>query len=328
MLRAVLAVALLAVAVSAASIADLQKQFDAFKLTYSKQYVNKVEEVKRFHIFMENMRLAAKFNKLNPNATFGVNAFADVSAAEFKTYHNGNKYFARVSARHTPDNGLITPQLKANAGQSIDWRLKGAVTPVKNQGQCGSCWAFSTTGGIEGQWKLAGHPLVSLSEQLLVSCDTIDSGCNGGLMDDAMDWIVTDNKGNLVSEASYPYTSGSGVAPACDRKNNKDVAKITGHKNLPHNEADMAAWVYAHGPLSIGVDATSWQTYTSGIMTNCISQQLDHGVLIVGFDTLNKPPYWIIKNSWAASWGEKGYIRVEYGKDECLITSYPCTSVI
>jgi len=310
------------------SVGDYEKQFTTFKLKYNKHYASKVEERKRFHTFMENMQVAAKLNKLNPNATFGISPFADLTAAEFKTYHNGNKHYANAVAKHKPNPSVITKEMIKAAGQSIDWRTKGAVTAVKNQGQCGSCWAFSTTGGIEGQWKLAGHALVSLSEQLLVSCDTIDSGCNGGLMDDAMDWIVKDNGGHLVSEASYPYVSGDGTAPRCDRKNNKDVASITGHHDLPHNEADMAAWVYSHGPLSIAVDATSWQTYSGGIMTNCISQQLDHGVLIVGFDTNNKPPYWIIKNSWSATWGEKGYIRVEYGKDECLITSYPTTSII
>jgi hypothetical protein len=134
--------------------------------------------------------------------------------------------------------------------------------------------------------------------------------------------------GNIVTEAAYPYVSGNGVAPQCTL-NNKTMAHgatITGHTDIAHNESNMLAFVGVGGPLSIAVDATSFQTYTGGILTNCISDQIDHGVLIVGYDMTNSPPYWIIKNSWGAAWGENGYIRVEYGTDQCLLTTYPSTS--
>jgi cathepsin F/cysteine peptidase B len=218
-------------------------------------------------------------------------------------------------------------QVKAATGSSIDWREKGAVTAVKNQGQCGSCWAFSSTGSIEAQWFLAGHPLVSVSEQELVSCDKTDSGCDGGLMDNAWTWLVEKEKGEIATEASYPYVSGNGDVPRCELPKTTG-ATISGHEDLPTNEDQMATWMLTNGPISIAVDATSWQTYTSGIMTNCISTQVDHGVLAVGFDDNNEPPYWIIKNSWAADWGEKGYIRVKKGANECLITTVPCSSKV
>jgi C1A family cysteine protease len=273
------------------------------------------------------MRKAEKLSKLNPLATFGVNEFADMSAAEFKIRHSAEKHFQAKMAHRQPVANLFSEEQVKAAVTSIDWRTKGAVTAVKNQGQCGSCWSFSSTGSIEGQWFLAGHTLVSLSEQELVSCDTTDDGCNGGLMDNAWAWLVSKEHGNIATEASYPYVSGGGNVPKCALPKTTG-ATISGHEDLPQNEDQMATWMSTNGPISIGVDATSWQTYTSGIMTNCISSQVDHGVLAVGFDNTNNPPYWIIKNSWAASWGEDGYIRVKKGTNQCLISSNPCTSQV
>ena len=315
-------VVLAALLIAAVAARDFTSEFKAFKSMHKKVYPTKEEETKRFHIFVSNMKRAEKLQASNPLATFGASVYADLSAEEFKSHHNGERHFARAAAKAKP-----IAWEKASAATSIDWRTKGAVTAVKNQGQCGSCWSFSTTGNIEGQWFLAGHSLVSLSEQLLVSCDTIDDGCNGGLMDNAFDWLVQDHNGTIVTEASYPYVSGGGVAPACNEHGDFG-ARITGHLDLPKNEAQMASWCAVHGPVAIGVDATSWQTYMGGIMTNCISSQVDHGVLIVGFDDNNSPPYWIIKNSWGASWGESGYIRVEKGTNQCLITDYPCSSIV
>jgi hypothetical protein len=138
------------------------------------------------------------------------------------------------------------------AGSKIDWRAKGAVTYVKNQGQCGSCWSFSTTGNIEGQWFLAGNTLTPASEEELVSCDTADDGCNGGLMDNAFGWLVNSRGGAIVTEASYQYVSGTGNVPACSIPSGNVAAVISGHNNLPQNEAQMGAWMMTGGPLSIG----------------------------------------------------------------------------
>jgi cysteine peptidase B len=316
-------VVLLTLCVVAASASkSYEALFQGFKHKFGKSYATAEEESRRFDNFAQNMLVAEAMRASNPLATFGINAFSDLSAEEFRVYHNGRAYFAAKDKTVSAEQPALP-----RAGKSIDWRTKGAVTPVKNQGQCGSCWAFSSTGNIEGQWKLAGNELVSLSEQELVSCDTTSDGCNGGLMDLAFEWLIKARGGAIDTEASYPYKSGSGVAPKCDLNGKKVGAKIKGYKNIAKSESAMADFVYSSGPLSVAVDATSWQTYTSGIMTNCISQQIDHGVLIVGFDTAYSTPYWIIKNSWAASWGEEGYIRVKYGSNECLITSDPCTSI-
>jgi len=308
----------------------MASRFADFKATYGKKYTAE-EEATRFANFQANMRKAAAFQAQNPMATFGVNAFSDMSEAEFKTRHNAEKYYAARKAESKNAVPEFTDaeiaEIRAKVGGSVDWRAKGAVTPVKDQGQCGSCWAFSTTGGIEGQWFLAGHKLTSLSEQDLVSCDTVDQGCNGGLMDNAFEWLLSSRKGQIATEAAYPYVSGGGNVPKCADSGKAIGAVITGHKDLPHNETQMAAWLSQNGPISIAVDASSWQTYTGGIMSNCQSNQLDHGVLIVGLGVSGSEQYWIVKNSWASSWGEQGYIRLKFGTNQCLITQYPCTSV-
>ena len=330
-MRAVTLCALAALlATYATASADFVGQFEAFKAKHGRRYASADEEARRFKVFAANMRKAAELQAVNPHARFGANAFADMTEQEFKTRHNGERAFAKArrAAKSLDTIRFSEAEKKLAAGEKQDWRPKGAVTPVKNQGQCGSCWSFSTTGGIEGQWFLAGNKLTSLSEQELVSCDTIDHGCNGGLMDNAFNWLLQTHNGSIVTEGSYPYVSGDGIVPACSMTNREFGARITGFKNVADNEADMAAFVYANGPLSIAVDAESWQTYAGGVMTNCPAGQLDHGVLIVGFDLTASPKYWIIKNSWGPTWGEEGYIRVEYGTGQCSIGQYQTSSVV
>jgi C1A family cysteine protease len=298
--------------------------FEEFKSKYGRLYASQSEGARRFQAFVENMKRAEQLQAKNPLATFGMNEFSDIPASEFKIRHNAEKAFAKVAKKAGP------PADKSIVGlpPSVDWRTKGAVTYVKNQGQCGSCWSFSTTGNIEGQWFLAGHPLTALSEQELVSCDTIDQGCNGGLMDDAFDWLVQSRGGVIVTENSYPYVSGDGNVPACSLSGKVDGAKISGHQDVAHDETTMATALGHQGPIAIAVDATSWQTYNGGIMTNCESSQIDHGVLLVGFESSGSTPYWIVKNSWGSSWGEQGYIRVSFGTNQCLINSYPTSSIV
>jgi cathepsin F/cysteine peptidase B len=191
---------------------------------------------------------------------------------------------------------------------------------VKNQGNCGSCWAFSSTGSLEGQWALAGNALVNLSEQLLVSCNPSANGCNGYEPDAAIDWIVQSNGGVIATEAPYPYESTSGSVPPCSTQGNQPGALVLGRFAV-WGETIISEWLAAVGPISVCLDATSFQTYQGGIMTNCISQQIDHCVLAVGYDFNFSPPYWIVKNSWGQWWGEDGYIRIAFGSNQCLIAN-------
>lgn len=322
---AIVALALASATVATASMLA-ENRFAEYKAAFNKVYAHAEEEQMRKMNFNENMKKAAELRQLNPYANFGQNEFSDLSAAEFKRYHNADAHYKAHTANLGKIPNIFTKdQIKDTA--AVDWRTKGAVTAVKNQGECGSCWSFSTTGNIEGQWSIAGNGLVSLSEQQLVSCDTVDSGCNGGLMDNAFGWLLNSTKGWIATDASYPYVSGSGNVPSCTTTSTNG-AQIISYINLPQDESQMGAWMLTNGPISIAIDATSWQTYTGGILSNCISQQIDHGVLIVGFDDTNVPPYWIIKNSWGASWGESGYIRVVKGTNQCLITTCPCSSVV
>jgi len=182
---------------------------------------------------------------------------------------------------------------------------------------------------MEGQNFLSTNTLLSLSEQELVSCShNGNQGCNGGLMDNAFKWTITN--GGIDSEGDYPYTSGNGATGTCQNDKLKNVvAKFSSNLDLANDETQMAAWVGTNGPLAIAVDAEQgWQTYKSGIITNCNGRQLDHGVLIVGFGTSTDSPavdYWIVKNSWGTSWGEAGYIRLGRGTNQCDLKAMPCT---
>jgi cysteine peptidase B len=306
-----------------ASVVLAATDFGAFQVEFKKFYSSKAEEDKRRAIFEQNMAVAALLQAANPLAEFGATRFADMTPEEFKAYHNGDEFFAQMESMRVETDELLPPV----AGNAIDWRTKGAVTAVKDQGQCGSCWAFSATGNIEGQWAAAGHPLVSLSEQELVSCDKVSHGCSGGLMDNAYNYLLKYRNGTIVTEASYPYVSGGGYAPACDPKKGTVGAQITSFKDIPKDEGQLASYLFTTGPIAVAVDATSFQTYRSGIMTNCISRQLDHGVTAVGFDDNSNPPYWIVRNSWGSNWGEKGYIRIKKGSNQCLIKNMASTVV-
>ncbi|KAJ9470064.1 Cysteine proteinase 1 [Diplonema papillatum] len=202
----------------------------------------------------------------------------------------------------------------------------GASLLLRLLGQCGSSWSFSTTGSAEGQWQIAGNNLTSLSEQLFVSCDTVDQGCNGGLMDNAWGWVISDHDGKMVTEASYPYTSGGGVAGTCKWNSSMPVgATIKGLSHIATDEKEMATWVSTQGPLSILVDASvGWQNYQGGIMSDCNHLNVDLAVLIVGFTS----EYWIVKNSWGPTWGESGYIRLQFETNQCGITTHPCSATV
>jgi C1A family cysteine protease len=325
---------LLAVAVSAEydyTEANAAAMWEEFKITYAKSYASISEERARFGYYVRNLKIAAQRQAENPMATFGINKFSDEAPEEFKSKrHNAQRYYANRLAEQKPVADHFSPaevqKIMSATNGTLDWRTKGAVTAVKDQQQCGSCWAFSSTGNIEGQWFLAGHALTPVSEQELVSCDTTDSGCDGGLMDNAFTWLVSSRQGAIVTESSYPYVSGNGNAPKCNLTGKIVGATIKGHQDIAHNEAQMATWMTKSGPIAIAVDATTFQSYTGGVVTKCISQQIDHGVLLVGYGVASNVPYWIIKNSWGASWGESGYIRVKQGSNECLLTSYPCSA--
>lgn len=290
--------------------ANSEALWATFKRDHNRAYASASEEATRRAVFVGNMREAARLNALDATAEYGATRFSDLTESEFKVYHN-LKVPARAARVEADD--------VAAPAANIDWRNNGAVTQVKDQGQCGSCWSFSTTGGIEGAWKVSGHSLVSLSEQELVSCDKGDDGCQGGLMDTAFSWVRS--KGGIATEASYPYTSGAGSVSSC-RSSGSTGASISGYRDVGRSESSLASALQGQ-PISIAVDAsTGWQSYRGGIMSSCRGSSLDHGVLLVGMTS----EAWIVKNSWNAGWGESGYIRLARGSNQCGLTnsaSYP-----
>ncbi|KAJ8771257.1 hypothetical protein K2173_026434 [Erythroxylum novogranatense] len=261
------------------------------------------EKHKRFHVFKENVKHVHETNKMDKPYKLKLNKFADMTNHEFR-----NTYASSKVKHHRMFRGNV-----GRVPPTVDWRKKGAVTPIKDQGQCGSCWAFSTVVAVEGINQIKTNKLVSLSEQELVDCDTSENqGCNGGLMDYAFEFIK--KKGGLTTEAAYPYAAEDG---SCDvSKENAPAVSIDGHENVPANDENALLKAAANQPISVAIDAggEDFQFYSEGVFTGRCGTDLDHGVAVVGYGTtVDGTKYWIVKNSWGPEWGEKGYIRMQRG---------------
>lgn len=305
-----------------------QQQWEDFKVKFGKAYATAEEEDFRFQIFKENMLHAAEMNLQNPLARFGVTKFSDLDPLEFKQQYLGYRPEVGMAALERLSRPVKLDAPEFPAASAVDWRTSGAVTPVKDQGQCGSCWAFSAVEGVESAWFLKHKTLPVLSPQQVVSCDTVDAGCNGGDLPTAFDYIKS---AGLTTEASYPYKSGtSGTTYSCNQKSITTIAaNITGftYATTPcyglcpsQDEATLLKNLGAVGPSSICVDASSWSGYQGGIYSSGCSHAytaLDHCVQLVGYNPGTTTPYWIVRNSWGTSWGEDGYIYLKYGANTC-----------
>ncbi|XP_063627525.1 uncharacterized protein LOC134799080 [Cydia splendana] len=306
--------------------------FANFLATYRPDYMDDYKEMsRRFKIFRANVR---KVHELNiherGSATYAITQFSDLTSEEFSSKYLG----LNTSLKSENNIPMIKAEIpKIDLPQSFDWRDQGAVTEVKDQGQCGSCWAFSVTGNVEGQWKLTSGKLLSLSEQELVDCDKTDQGCNGGLMDNA--YRAIEELGGLELETDYPYEAAD---DKCVFNKTLSRVQISGSVNISSNETEMAQWLVANGPISIGINANAMQFYVGGVShpwkALCSPKNLDHGVLIVGFGIKEYPifnkrlPYWIVKNSWGKSWGEQGYYRVYRGDGTCGVNQMASSAVV
>jgi len=309
--------AFLAAAVTAEVSTQDHTLFKSWMVKHTKVYQTAEETQYRLSVFADNARFVRNFDSKARGFTVALNEYADLSSQEFKALYNGLN-ISKVPAAFTPVD-------VSDLADTVDWRKKGAVTGVKNQGQCGSCWSFSATGSTEGAWFLAKGRLVSLSEQNLVDCSTAqgNQGCNGGLMDQAFQYIISNN--GIDTEASYPYTA---TGPnQCQFTSNNVGATLSSFTDVTSGDENALQKAVNGAPISVAIDASqqSFQLYSGGVYNEpaCSSTQLDHGVLAVGYGTDNSgTDYWIVKNSWGASWGLQGYILMSRNADnQCGIAT-------
>jgi C1A family cysteine protease len=331
-------VAVLALATAANALSEeaqtllVSNAFTEFKETHGKTYDRDEEHNKRLGIFSENLeKIAAKnaaLRELGLDEIHGVNRFADLTEDEFQ-------FFLGVDANIEPAKleSFNGPRLNATSG-AYNLYDDNLVTPVKDQMQCGSCWAFSATETIESAWIKAGNPMQVFSPQQIVSCDKTDAGCNGGLPTQAFDYVK--GAGGMATDKDYPYTSGTGQTGTCKTFSTaggtvsswaytQPAAGRFSSGNTEDTDA-MASVLKQYGGISIAIDASQWNSYTGGVMTSasCSSKpaKMDHAVQVVGYDMdAADGPYWIVRNSWNTGWGEKGFIRLKAGENTCGIAN-------
>lgn len=312
--------------------ANPMETFRAWVQSHAKEYLDRAEEYeKRFKIWLSNLEYIVQYNAKRTSHWLHLNSMADLTTEEFKARYLGYDASKRQanSLRSTPFRYKdVDP---ASLPQEIDWRAQGAVTEVKNQGMCGSCWAFATTGAVEGVNYVVTKELLSLSEQELVDCDRDqDKGCSGGLMDYAYQWII--DNGGIDTEEDYPYQGTEGTCVL--KKQKRKVVTIDGYEDVPENDEVSLKKAAAHHPVAVAIeaDAKSFQLYGGGVYddTEC-GTALNHGVLVVGYGRDKaQGTYWVVKNSWGAEWGDQGYIKLKMGVDAAeglcgiaMAASYP-----
>lgn len=288
---------------------SLENLFENWRKEHGKIYESDEEREHRFRIFADNFAFVTEHNRLgNHSYTLALNAFADLTHHEFRTAYLGfGLGRGKTPVRH--GKGSLFAGYGGGEPDAVDWREKGAVTKVKDQGSCGDCWAFSATGAIEGINKIVTGTLVSLSEQELCDCDrSFNTGCNGGLMDYAFKWVI-DNKG-IDTEEDYPYQSADKIC--LKNKLTRRVVSIDGYTDVPPNNEKLLLKAVAQQPVSVGICGSQrvFQLYSKGIFSGPCSTSLDHAVLIVGYGTENGKDYWIVKNSWGTRWGMSGYMHM------------------
>jgi C1A family cysteine protease len=283
---------------------DVLAKFSKFRAKWGHTYAG-TEFIRRVEYFEQNLRQIEEIEKLETGtATYSfLGPFADFSKDEMSQ----RKGWLDLGAVEETE---VAPSLNATLAGSFDWVAKGAVNAVQNQGQCGSCWAFSTVANFEGAGFVSGFKLVKLSEQEIVDCDTTCNGCGGGLPSLALKW--TASHGGVGAETGYPYHARNGACHVIGA-----LSQNTGFVPISKDENQIAQALVKYGPLSIGVDASLFNAYSGGVMRNSgCSGRLDHAVNIVGYGE-GQVQYWKVRNSWGASWGEQGYVRMSRGDCTC-----------
>ncbi|EEF37274.1 zingipain-2 [Ricinus communis] len=284
----------------------MKVRYDKWLEQYGRKYDTKDEYLLRFGIYHSNIQFIEYINSQNLSFKLTDNKFADLTNDEFNSIYLGYQIrsYKRRNLSHMHENSTDLPD-------AVDWRENGAVTPIKDQGQCGSCWAFSAVAAVEGINKIKTGNLVSLSEQELVDCDVNgdNKGCNGGFMEKAFTFIKS--IGGLTTENDYPYKGTDG---SCEKaKTDNHAVIIGGYETVPANNENSLKVAVSKQPVSVAIDASGYefQLYSEGVFSGYCGIQLNHGVTIVGYGDNNGQKYWLVKNSWGKGWGESGYIRMK-----------------
>jgi len=286
--------------------------FDEYNAFWNKTHANTEERQSRFRNFVLAGKKIAELNAASTSATFGYTKFADMSPKEFSDNMLGFR-----SSKPLGAFPVRTAEILTAPSQAIDWVAKGMTTPIKNQKQCGSCWAFSTTETVESANLLAGRPMTIGAPQEIVDCDTADQGCNGGDPREALGWVQ--QQGGLELESCYPYIAEDETCmqSKCTASPNLQVSSV-----IPVAEDENSIYQQLGSmPLSICCDAQPWQYYSGGVLTaSQCDLSIDHAIQLTGYSP-SQGGYWIVRNSWGADWGESGFIYLQYGQNTCGITS-------
>ena len=307
------------------------KQFQKFIKDYKKDYSSLNEYLSRYQVFRENFML--NINSKKSSFKTGITQFSDLTKKEFSQIYLNLNY----NSIKTNFKDLSNSKKVKAAPPSFDWRDNGVVGPVPNQGICTASWAFTTMSNLEGLYAIHEGTFKKFSAQMLIDCDTNNSGCNGGLMEYSFNWL---KKNGIMLESDYPYT---GKKQVCKSDKTKYInMKVTGYKKLGSStstwsavdEEEMKEFLYLNGPLTIALNGNALQKYTEGIIdaseSECPSSGINHAVLVVGYgvDSVSGLDYWIIQNVWGESWGESGYFRIRRGNGTCGVNYYVITGVV
>lgn len=308
----------------------IQQLFEKFQIDFDKTYADAAEKQSRFQIFRENVIYIHRHNQ-QPHQSYrlGINEFADQKPAEIQQNRYG---YAEATKNSSVKKRGVHKASGETPPESIDWSHLGAVTKVKNQAQCGSCYSFSATGAMEGAYEIATGRLLSFSEQQIVDCSQKEgnNGCKGGLMDNVFEYVETHG---LCTEEDYPYNGKDGVCESYECTPAIQPHEIVGIKDVEVGDTQAMMEAVSKGPVSVAIEADkmAFQFYEDGVLSAECGDKLDHGVLLVGYGNLDGKDYWKVKNSWGPNWGQSGYVLLERGvtagpEGECGILlqgSYP-----